>query len=247
MGSHWGVDTASVINSSLASGAQYGGNTAFWGRYFYHTSTSSYRYQDGESGVLVSYTSSIRWIVPICSPSYALSGGSFTDGTNVAIDFCNYMSDRLNTGASPKVHLPTLRHDSYGNPIQRVYLDVEPDQPLTQEFWNGWASTVSGYNYGGVYPFFPCAYIKPTALDHCYTVGGNSGAYTCHGIWSQQPQIGPCSIPGPSWAPDNCDSVVGGTKLWQYEIADTCGTAVDFDLSTPANGDDETYYMLYIY
>lgn len=247
MGSRWGVDTASVITPGLASGAQYGGNTAFLGRYFYHTFTPGYRYQDGESGVLVANTSNVRWIVPLCSPSYALSGGSYTNGVNVATDFCNYLRDRLNTGASPKVHLPTLRYDSYGNPILRVYLNVEPDQPLTQDFWNGWAYTVSMYNYGGVHPFFPCAYINPAALNHCAVVGGNGGYYVCHGIWSQQPQTGPCSIPGPGWGPNNCGGVVGGTKLWQYRIAGSCGTSYDYDLSTPANGDDEAFYMLYIY
>lgn len=247
MASRWGVDSASVISPGLASGATYGGNTAFWGRYFYHSSTPGYQFQDGESGTLVANTSNIRWIVPLCSPYYTLSGGSYTDGVNVATAFCNYLRDRLNSGASPKIHLPTLRHDSSGNPIHRVYLNVEPDQPLTQSFWDGWAYTVSAYNYNGVYPFFPCAYINRDALNHCAVVGGNSGYYTCHGIWAQQPQTGPCSIPGPAWGPNDCAGVVGGTKLWQYRINNTCGTNVDFNLSTPAGGDDEAAYMLYIY
>lgn len=244
MGSRWGVDTASQITSTLASGANYSGNTAFWGRYFLHTFTPSYRYVDGEAANLVNYTTNIRWIVPICSPSYALSGGSYSDGINVATDFCNYISARLNSSASPKVHLPTLRIDSYGNPMHRVYLDVEPDAPLTQDFWNGWATGVYNYAYGGHYPFFACAYINPNASNHCYIVGGNSGSNTCHGYWSQQPQTGSCWIPGPTWNPTLCSSVIYGPKLWQYQIS--CST-YDYNMSTPANGDDETYYMLYIY
>ena len=84
--------------------------------------------------------------------------------------------------------------------------------------------------------------------NHCYIVGGNTGSNTCHGYWSQQPQQNPCSIPGPSsWAPVVCNSVPFGPKLWQYRIQDYCGGSYDFNMSTPAGGDDETFYMLYIY
>lgn len=99
----------------------------------------------------------------------------------------------------------------------------------------------------GVYPFFPCAYIDRDAQNHCYIVGGEFRRL--HLPW----HLGAAA---PDWAmrdtgaslgPNDCASVVGGTKLWQYRIDTTCGTAYDFDLSTPAGGDDEAAYMLYIY
>jgi len=253
---HWGVDSLSPATPSLAGTVRSysGGSVDFWARYCNPTPPATTRLEDdpsAEAGAM--RNNGIHWIVPICSPGD--TGTDYATGSARGTTFCDNIAAVLSSGAG--IYLPTLRLDNYGNPILRVYLDIEYGATLTQDYWNGWATAVANYYYGGHYPFFPCAYCAPTNTQTCYVLGGNSGTNVCNGIWSSQPE--PCSVPGscrspgPTWGPYNCDSVVGGTKLWQYAedggCRNTCGvTFYDFDLdeSTPANGDDETYYMLYV-
>jgi hypothetical protein len=258
---HWGADSVSQVTPSLASTVRNfsGGSVDFWARYLTPSPGSPLNVAPAsEAQALRSY--GMHWIVPISAPGEGRINQGSAEGNYDGTRFCDNLAAVLNSGAG--IYLPTQRHDNYGNPILRVYLDIEYGATLTQSYWNGWATAVSNYYYGGHYPFFPCAYCAPTSdptnQQTCYVLGGNSGSNICHGIWSSQPEpcsvAGACHSPGPAWGPYGCSTVVGGTKLWQYAedggCRNICGSAAfyDFDLdeSTPANGDDETYYMLYV-
>jgi hypothetical protein len=263
---HWGVDSVAQVDDQLAAAVNSfsGGSAVFWGRYFAYPGYALMTNPAAEAQAMRSH--GIHWIHPTISPPPSHESAGFADGAADGRATCDGIAAII--GDSTGIYLPTQRHDNYGNAITRVYLDIEYDSYLTQDYWNGFAQAVSNYYFAGQYPFFPCAYYDPAgtyAAHNCYVLGGNTGDYVCYGIWSNRPEAGEstcnyCYSPGPAWGPLNCDSVVAGTRLWQYAENGVCpsfaycgtpgypdfgdGRNVDLDMSNPA--DDETYYMLYL-
>lgn len=255
------------------------GDVVFWARYFYPTQgigcTIGWETLAAEE-VAELRRRGINWLVPICSPPS--TSGNYTSGYNDGRAFAEAIANGIS--ANIGMYLPTLRLDVSGNPILRVYLNIESEQQiLSLDYWQGWSYGVRTYVYQGKNPFFPCAYCDPTPerrdqygnlihQDVCPILGFQTGFYTCHGIWSSEPSAYPggpcfwCDEYGPElpyWQPATCNDPArgvvdgGGAKLWQYAIAGKCRNCgrsrfpdVDYDESTPSEGDDELYYMLYL-
>lgn len=147
-------------------------------------------------------------------------------------------------------------NDSQGNILMPgsgqvyVYLDVEANTNFAYAYWQGWSSTVNSYKLSnGASPYFACCYCDPndkpvsgqTHSDPCSILNNAP----CYGVWSSEPEPGPCSVVGPAWNPAACASVY--TLLWQYLEQPCCGTSspyVDKDESTP--GTDMMPTMLYL-
>jgi hypothetical protein len=112
------------------------------------------------------------------------------------------------------------------------------------------------YQVNGQYPFYPCVYMTPdTDQDTCATLGSfaGSGATECGGVWATGRTGCNCSAPGPTWNPPPCPQIPYGTKVWQYglDVPGDCrgcvgATDVDYNASLPVDGDDETFYMLWV-
>jgi hypothetical protein len=117
----------------------------------------------------------------------------------------------VSLSGSPAINGMIIRVSTNSTLSCMVYLDVEPSQPLTQSYWNGWANAVRNYRYldaNGVsqQPFLPGGYINPKNDSYCATLCANANTT---GIWTQQfcccgPGGGQtncptCTFPGPSW------------------------------------------------
>lgn len=298
----WGVDSVAAVDGGLAaqvqgylnSGSNLGDKAFFWVRYFFDTPGIT-GIQPGAGANEEAHQmrlNRVNWLVPICAPTEADFAGYFPGGSGpdiagraraVANAFCGQIADVVSRSGGT-IAMPTLR--PYQSPmtgatsyVLRVYLDIETDQPLSNDFWDNWASAVANYPFGSdpntggpQYPFFPCAYVNPNVPATCDVLNrfsDNTDPRFCHGVWSSQPEAYNavcyyCRSAAPDyshaldWAPIPCGD--RSIKLWQY--AETVGCAddprfpnscrfpdyppVDLDMSTPANGDDELYYMLFL-
>src|SRR5206468_3164472 len=137
---------------------------------------------------------------------------------------CQNISYWLTNG--PHTHLP-------GSVQLYVFLDVE--STLSQSLWQGYASSVFNYNYGGYAPYYESAYINPGISGLCSFLSSQTGQYQCYGIWSDQPEnaSNKCSSPGPAWGPNSCGTTPWLVN-WQYSQAQNCsGAMVDLDQTNP--------------
>jgi hypothetical protein len=259
----WGVDSAGRATDSTSCGdiAQNvqnvgSGSVVFWGRYFGHKvySYNPMNYDTGaqnKAEAAAMRAVGVRRIVPLNSPGLTTTGLTGSAGTSAGNYHGNQVCDGIKsviTNSTGSIILP-------GSNTCYVYLDVEVCYSLSADFWNAWASAVDSYSYGGLYPFYPCAYFEPGDCcvsgcgGHCDAVDGSG--IGCFGVWSNEPE-GPncsgsygCSFPGPGWGDQCwCNGHNPYTLLWQFMESCGCNGCIDLDYSTP--GQDMTTTILYI-
>lgn len=260
MSTDWGVDSVTPVNDSLASSVRSfsNGNATFWCRYFSPfpaLPASTFDYSGNTAGELDAlHHNRINYLVPITSPGSPREGTGGSNGYQFGTLDGSQACLAIATVLSNYSQTIFLQPGPNGSPYLRVYLDVEKDTPLTQDYWNGWADAVFYYNYNGSAPFFPCVYLDPTVLSQCGIVGG--GGSPCFGVWAAQPEPCVCTSPGPTWGSYTCSGVANGTRLWQYDEADKCNRdcgsplptgLFDLDATQPFDVYDELqYYTLRI-
>lgn len=253
----YGVDSVSPTYTSVAGTtlADYvknvyfgsGAPIVFFGRYF---SPSPTNYSlDKQNVPLEAQTIrnvGIHWIVPICAPINGIIG-TYSQGHDDGVAVCATISYVISNVPNSGIYLPGTNH-------LPVYLDIEANRTLSQDYWNGWADAVfSARHTDGSLPFYPAAYCNPPngQGNPCSVL--YNGSTRPDGIWTNQPEL--CSYCNsgsnfPAWgAAQGCSGQT--TLLWQYAEeggCQGCGRSdwPNIDLNQSGTSRDETYYMLWV-
>lgn len=260
----WGSDTCSRADTAYGSStlagtvaSTYSRSATFWGRYFQPTGAACdlvnlENYFQYEFGNLID--NGINFIVPVCSPGGGRTTGTSAMGAADGNTVCGAIATVVRwsgqvTNQAGRVEIIRVSTNPT-TPSCLVYLDIEYNQGLSLDYWNGWANAVFSYSYNdpaygpNCRPFYPGSYMSPAASPGvCSTICSNANT---SGIWAAG-AVYNCHMPGPQWAPPDCSCGGPGwphARVWQYDIDNTCGTAWDFDQST--NGWDETQNIMYI-
>lgn len=213
----------------------------FFGRYFFTSSGGGLYSASTETSALS--TAQFNFLIAISSPSSSREQTGGTTGYNYGVNDANSTLNNIisamqyggmGLGSSGRIY---------------VYLDIEPDVALTQNYWDGWALTVFNYtappgmtvncpspNTSIVAPFYPCAYANPVVAGRPNnqqtmnvltknTLDGPDWNKACYGLWTQQTSLSSCAAcslnPPPGWS-----NAVGYSWLtlhfYQHAINDVC-------------------------
>ncbi|MDN7569963.1 hypothetical protein [Burkholderia contaminans] len=171
-----GVDTNHPATASLIDLATnlLGNRPAFWGRYFKGPhNPSPIQYQAGQESSLL-FNSGIR---VLCIARQTLRvGGSASDGTSDAIKNMAAIVDSFGLSYLKGLGIAPL-----------IFLDVEPDTPLSAEYFTGWSAALLQQGpgpLGQTQRFTPAIYINhgdSSSWTNLSTAIG--GGATCFGAW----------------------------------------------------------------
>ncbi len=215
-----GTDTLEqVTNDDIVNNAalRLGSKPAFWGRYFsgvdYKGSGEYFHTQ--ENSTLKRHN--IR-VLPVGRYTTRVSGDRSTgkqDGFDQANDFLQTFGE---------AYLITQGGEFY------FFLDVEPNPPLSKDYYLGWAVAVAGISAN--LKLLPCVYLNAgdQSTSEALNAAISAGA-ECHGLWIAA--YGNNHVPILDWdssiarpeTPVSCPVL-----LWQYagDVGD-----YDFNLSHP--------------
>lgn len=219
-----GQDSVSAQTSAKLStqAAWVGSGTTFFGRYVDPTSSSTaalnYDINRSNTEFAAMINAGIFYIAIVTTPTASrISSNNYSYGVADAKIACAAVDKVLSQ--SPYPQLPS-------SGFVRIYLDDEPEVPVTINYWNGWASTVFNYvstAYPGRIPYYPACYTNPNQRAvNCTTF--RSASYPPNDIWSYQPEYcAGCRFSStPAWGPYRCASPNGYTSLWQLAIDNVC-------------------------
>lgn len=217
----------------------------FFARYFFTSSGGGVYSASSETSALSA--AQFNFLIVISSPSSVREATTGTTGFNYGVadansTLSNIISAMQNGGMG--VNQSTSR--------VYVYLDVEPDVALSQDYWNGFSETI--YKYvapSGMTtncpapgspvgaPFFACAYANPIVSGrpnnqqtmNVLTKYSPSSPYPdypwhfCYGLWTQQTSLSTCAACSLNPPPD-WSNAVGYSFLtlhfYQHSINETC-------------------------
>lgn len=263
MATKYGVDSVSATYTQVRCQGNYttlancakniyfgaGAPIVFFGRYF---SPSLRNYSLDKQNVPLEAQSihnvGIHWIPPLCAPTGGI-GGTYAQGHADGVTVCATISYVVSNVPNSGIYIP-------GNHHLTVYLDVEQNRALSQNYWNGWANAVYYARWGSWLPYYPGIYCNPPSGIGNPCGVASSGPIHADGIWSNQPEYCSYCTSGhnfPGWAPSNCSGRT--TTLWQYAEDGPCRTGcgnrpdwpnLDLDQSGPTRQPDETYFMLWV-
>lgn len=285
MPQYFGVDSCTEVDGALYQFAVDATSSktkpAFWGRYFNAASaTPDCAYTNkGPTGYPEAQVLGNRgtdYLLPIgrVGNTQASASQATTDASDIcaaivaAIDGSEYSGTYTLSwpGAVPgSPPLPGSDGSVY------VYLDIETDAGLTQEYWDAFASAMYSYGVKSIigrnpvllYPFRACAYVNPcdATSPYCsilakYSTGGADPQYACWALWTSENEPGGsiCTNAFPAWSSTGCNSTgpVSCTNLrtflWQYAEPSGCsnlsGTPGSVDLDAAHAMYDALLFML---
>jgi hypothetical protein len=225
-----GFDSYDTIQGTV--GHRPSGTPDFWIRYFDPCPGTGFN-SDPDAEKSAALSAGCKHIGAIASPP-SLSG-TYADGHADGQTF----GHSLQAGAVDGVSLPS-NHELY------CWLDCEPSEPISSEYWNGFADAINGWEWrreAGNYPLFACLYCAPDNNPNhpCRAVNrynSTNGLYDCYAAWVPQPQSSNSFSNPPAWPSNiaNCAGANNGvpTKLWQWTTQpNNSNTYVDFDEGAP--------------
>jgi hypothetical protein len=218
-----GADTNYVVRQDVidAASKQLGGAPMFWGRYFKGKNNPDDAQYKGalENGIL--RTNNIS-VLPVGRQTNHVSGGEQlgrTDGKNNADALVeafglDYLRSR------------TIR--------ALVFLDVEPENPVSPDYYFGWASAIVEYQNPPI--FAPALYGN---YGSSATWPGLSKAVArgaeCHGLWIARYFIKAGCYPKPAWSDDHAvpPGIPAGCPVFALQYSAECA-GVDCSIVNPA-------------
>ena len=175
-----GVDSDAVVTSQIGgqtlldlASSLYGGNPAFWGRYFKRPSaTDSQLYHASiESPALRARGIPV---LPIAQQTDDV-GGSESLGRQEA----HYNVDAL-LESFPAAHLSAQGREFF------MFLDVEPGQDLSQNYYIGWSQELISYSQsvsGGAFQISPCLYSNRANSAWQIAAAAVTNGAQCMALW----------------------------------------------------------------
>jgi hypothetical protein len=231
MTEQYGLDYCGRISGSelLAQQAKRSNLVSWVGRYFSSRGdgvvTTCDKFNDnGAAEAADLRAANIRSVVPLANPGEGrIASSNSLDGYNDGSWVCQRIAGQV---APSVLSLPP------GGQVY-VYLDIEHNAGITQNYWNGWADGVRQYAFPGPsdFVFYPCAYVNDGdangPINTVLTVGR-----TCWGIWfASYPLPAVCGTPGPTFRSSAFSGLT--THYWQYSQDADCADVVDTDESNP--------------
>ena len=243
----WGQDSISAqTNASLDNQASWiGQGSTFFGRYVDPTASFvaalNYDINRTNTEFAAFVTHSIPVVAIVTTPvASRISSNDYAYGQQDGLIACNAVAKVLDQAYRGKL-------GSSG--FIDIYLDDEPEVPVSLNYWNGWASAVYNYQYAGTYPFWPCCYTNPRqGAANCTTFA--QATHPARSIWSYEPEYcNGCYIGRLSYTPWACGAPSTYVGIWQMAIDSECRSCrgsgwpnIDVDQSHPSQ--DERFYML---
>ena len=231
-----GADSSDLVTSRIGSrmlvdlaAKTFGEKPAFWGRYFTSAaSTGLVEYRHLREGPILR-DNNIR-VLPIARQTKRVAGTSAQGAEDAKLNASDIL---LTFGAD---YLKSL-----GGKVL-MFLDVESAPPLSQAYYEGWASTLISYSQslseGGV-TILPCVYGVQSDNATWNAIASAAGqGVACHGVWIAHWKWRGCRNV-PAWDAARVTPAVAlpcDVLVWQY--ANDCHGADGYDCSTTNPGID---------
>ena len=206
-----GADTNYAVRQDVIDAAkqQLGGKPLFWGRYFKSPSTAAgVQYQGSLENSL--FHSNNILVLPIGRQTNHVSGSEETGRTDAKNN-----ADAIVDAFS----LDTLR-----NRTTRllVFLDVEPENPVSADYYFGWASALVAYQNPPI--FAPALYgnfgSSASWAQLAQAVGRGA---ECHGLWVARYFISSGCVPKPVWSNHAIpQGIPNGVQVLAWQFSAEC-------------------------
>jgi hypothetical protein len=218
-----GADTNYVVNEAVivAAGRQLGSNPLFWGRYFKgRNNPDDAQYKPArENSILRAHN--IR-VLPIARQTNHVVGDEQLGRTDAKHN------------AEALIEAFSLDHLQHRGSRTLVFLDVEPEHPVSAAYYFGWASALVASADPPI--FAPALYGNKSSAG---TWAGLSAAVArgaeCHGLWIAHYAVSSGCVPTPAWS-DREAVPVGiphGCPVLAWQFAAEC-VGVDCNIINPA-------------
>jgi hypothetical protein len=206
-----GADTNYAVRQDVIDAVkpQLGGKPLFWGRYFKSPSTAGGVQYNGSLENSLLRSNNIL-VLPIGRQTNHVSGSEQTGRTDARNN-----ADAIVDAFS----LDTLR-----NRTTRllVFLDVEPENPVSADYYFGWASALVAYHNPPI--FAPALYgnFGSSATWAALSQAVSRGA-ECHGLWVARYFINAGCVPKPVWSNHAIpQGIPNGVQVLAWQFSAEC-------------------------
>ncbi|MGY4512104.1 hypothetical protein [Bradyrhizobium sp. USDA 3650] len=218
-----GADTSYVVNDKViaAAEAQLGSKPSFWGRYFKGPQdTGSVQYKATiENPILRAHG------IPVLCIARQTNhvGGSEADGRTDGA-----------RNAAAIVEAFGLQYLTHRGSKTLIFLDVEPEHPLSADYYFGWSEAVRGYASPEI--FAPAVYGNKSSaatwkgLSHAVTRGAE-----CAGLWVAHYLKNTGCVATPQWSDRDAvpAGIPTGCEVLAWQFAQEC-VGIDCNVANPA-------------
>jgi hypothetical protein len=223
---HWGVDTFNKANAFVGTSGKtfwewitdiYGGPPEFWGRYL---NGDKYPVLDSAEVAFLRDNDRNCRILPIVIPH---PGRMVTPGKQ---GYANGVRSGITTiEMADNLHMPA---DVF------IYVDIEPNQPVSEGWMDGWTDMMEKSKYGGSGGFYCSPRNYAFCTPYCKLLKDfPTWRQSERSIWSVTPFRGNCDEIPSTFEAHSPPGDEGVAAVWQY-ATDCHGHRIDLDLANDA-------------